>query len=781
QDASFALFRDPAGTIDRWLLRAGFPDSRHALLPGLEGVLALLLVLWLVRGRGDLRVSIEYPAELRGTFSVSIRQKGAARKSARPARSNPAQPAKRRSGAASRTERHLVSRETDFHRIASGRWRVTVEGFLQPPDEETVVGSHHEEQEVRVHRGETVRVDFDFRLKLCPVDVVVSWDKHRVHDAQLAWLGQPDSLRYARGGPVRMGAPRGKQTVVVGARDRVAEHSLQITSFQPLSVAIDLADRKKLLFTGCPLAVDPYLHGDIPGAARALEREGQEPVAHLLLARLHQEQGHEESAANHYAQAGKYLEAAELYRKLSQFAKSAELFERAGELVRAARMYHSAGEITKAGDAYQRAREYAKAADCFKKARDIPKWCEALERDGKPLEAARVALDHGAGGRAIRCLQLLPPGHEDYVEAANLLVDVLQQEGHLDLAIGKIEEVIRTQGADRVPLESCDRLARLLEESGHYERAIDALEIIRRRDATWPELAAGIERLRKKRQDARVKTQSQPGAAVGDGFRYEILEEIGRGGMGIVFKARDRRLGRVVALKRLPDNLRNHPKAVDLFLREARASASLNHPNIVTVHDAGQEGETFYITMELLEGYPLQQILSRKGTVGALDVARLGIQVCNGLAYAHDNKIIHRDIKTANLFFTKDRTLKIMDFGLAKMVEEVRRVSTVIGGTPCYMAPEQSLGGAVDYRADLYALGVTLFELLTGQLPFAEGDVAFHHRHTAPPNPRDLAASVPEAMAALVLDLMAKRPEQRPESALAARERLRTAMREERA
>jgi serine/threonine-protein kinase len=287
-------------------------------------------------------------------------------------------------------------------------------------------------------------------------------------------------------------------------------------------------------------------------------------------------------------------------------------------------------------------------------------------------------------------------------------------------------------------------------------------------------VASRIEALRKKRQQSSsgAAPNVQGADAFTSGFRYEILEELGRGGMGIVFKARDRRLGRVVALKRLPDNLRNHPKAVELFLREARSAAALNHPNIVTVHDAGQEGDTFYITMELLEGFPLLHILKRQKQLGPRDVAKLGIQVTRGLQYAHEQRIVHRDIKTGNLFFTRGRTLKIMDFGLAKMVEEVRRAATIIGGTPYYMAPEQSLGEAVDHRADLYALGVTFFELLTGKVPFPSGDVAYHHRHTAPPDPRERNDAVPDELAELVLEMMAKDPGERPADANAVRERL---------
>jgi serine/threonine protein kinase len=123
---------------------------------------------------------------------------------------------------------------------------------------------------------------------------------------------------------------------------------------------------------------------------------------------------------------------------------------------------------------------------------------------------------------------------------------------------------------------------------------------------------------------------------------------------------------------------------------------------------------------------------------------------------------VHRDVKTANLFLTRERVVKIMDFGLAKVVEEVRRGSTVIGGTPYYMAPEQAAGEPVDHRADLYAFGVTLFELVAGSVPFSDGDVAYHHRHTPAPDLREKVAGVPDAFAELVRRLLAKRPEDRP-------------------
>ncbi len=271
---------------------------------------------------------------------------------------------------------------------------------------------------------------------------------------------------------------------------------------------------------------------------------------------------------------------------------------------------------------------------------------------------------------------------------------------------------------------------------------METWESIRARDFHYPEATSEDRRAaprRSRSERATRATLATRRAARRRECATRLLGEIGRGGMGVVLKARDKRLGRIVALKRLPDNLRNHPTAVRLFLREARAAAALNHRNIVTLFDAGQEGDQYFLTMELLEGFPLHDVLEKRGKLSPRDAARLGAQACAGLEYAHAQGVVHRDIKTSNLFFTRDRVLKIMDFGLAKMTEEVRRAATVVGGTPYYMAPEQAAGEDVDHRADQYALGVTLFELVTGDVPFRDGDVTYHHRHTPAPDPRKAA------------------------------------------
>jgi len=749
-------------------LRAGkwTRDIEIAFLDLLLAVLFALLIINKLRGRGDVAVSIHYPADLRGTFNVRVSKRKTPISQQRFAKAMDPSRAKREASAATRFEHTMVARETHFRDLQARSYIVMVYGYLQALDGEKILATHLVEQQVRVRRGHTERLDFDFHPSECTLDLTVVWERRPVPDALVAIRGAPGSLRYARGAAARVALTQGIHVLVVGSGDRVTEHELDIASYQPINMQVDLGSRDHILFSGCPPAVEPYLHGDVTAAARILERDGQAKVAHLILARLYHERGQNETAAEHYEACGRLLEAAEIHGALNRFDRAAELFEEAGDPARAGEMWRADGQLSRAGEAYERANRLDTAVDCYREAEDVPRWTAALDRRGLPLEAAQVAIDRDDWELAIRSLQKVAHSDPNYATATNLLIGAYERVGHIDLALNRIEELVNAEGIDTAPLESCDRLARLLAENGQLDRSIAVLETMRRRSADYPNLSTRIETLRKQsNEEATTGAMSAAGDAFGEGFRYEILAELGRGGMGVVSRARDLRLGRVVALKRLPDNLRNHPKAVQLFLREARSAAALNHPNIVTIYDAGQENGTLYITMELLEGTALQEILKSRGRLTVRDTARLGIQIAKGLQYAHEHQIIHRDIKTGNLFFTSSKKVKIMDFGIAKMVQEVRRGATVIGGTPYYMAPEQSLGDAVDHRADIYSLGITLFELATGCVPFTEGDIAYHHRHTPPPDPREMIADIPAELAELILQLIAKDPADRCQTA----------------
>ncbi|MDJ0867227.1 MAG: protein kinase [Myxococcota bacterium] len=743
------------------------PEGRLAVGGGVLGLL-VLVAIWRRSGRADLVVAIEYPAELRGTFSVRLatargRYKRASRRELT---------AVLRRGASTATEHHLVGRETQFQGLLPRVWYVTVDGILQDRAGEGIVADHFEERAVRVRRRQRLRLEFDFRPDECPVSVKVLWDGQPVREAGVALRGRPYSARFSKGAPAQLQLAPGSHVLVAGADDRVAEREIEVEGGQPVSIDIDLGLAEHLLFKGCPPAVTPYLQADLNGAARALDRDGQRDVAELLLGRLHREAGQLERAARHFEGAGRPLEAAQMWAGLTEYRRAAELYEQGGDAARAAEMFRSAGDDSRAGAAFEAVGDLDAAIACYRESGEVTRWTAALALRGKPFEAAHVALEHEQRPRALDLFQQVPREDPNYGSACVELAKLLAAEGHFDLAAEKLGERIQAGCADEDLPELLSQQAQLWERADALDRALDAVEALRRRAPTWPNVASRIETIRKKISAQRVAEtagstgrQTQPAPALVREGRYEVLERIGAGGMSVVYKARDRRLGRVVALKRMPDSLRDHPEAVKLFLREAQAVASLNHRNIVTVHDVDEEDGTFFITMELLEGQPLHEIVRRHRQLGARDVARLGQQAAAGLQYAHENRIVHRDVKTANLFVTNERVVKIMDFGLAKTMERVRQVASVIGGTPFYMAPEQSAGESVDHRADVYGLGATLYELVTGAPPFTEGDVAYQHRHTPPPDPRTRAEGVPDALAELILHMLAKRPDERCASA----------------
>jgi len=247
--------------------------------------------------------------------------------------------------------------------------------------------------------------------------------------------------------------------------------------------------------------------------------------------------------------------------------------------------------------------------------------------------------------------------------------------------------------------------------------------------------------------------------------KFELIEEIGRGGMGVVFKARDKILNRDVALKFLPDEYAGNREIVDRFLKEARSVASLNHPNIVIVYEAGFYDNKVFISMEYIDGPTVKQLIEKSKMLADNIVIFISAQICRGLEYAHYKKIIHRDIKPSNVMLTKKKVAKIMDFGLAKAIEEIQKGYTVVGGTPYYMSPEQTLGGKVDHRTDIYSLGITIYEMVTGRVPFSGGDVGYHHIHTLPPKPSEFNRGINPLLESVIMKCLEKEPKNRFQSA----------------
>jgi serine/threonine-protein kinase len=256
--------------------------------------------------------------------------------------------------------------------------------------------------------------------------------------------------------------------------------------------------------------------------------------------------------------------------------------------------------------------------------------------------------------------------------------------------------------------------------------------------------------------------------------RYEIRQQLGAGGMGVVYRAFDRELLEPVAIKTLKPELLGDPTVLERFKQEIRLARRISHPNVVRTHDLGESGGIYFITMEFVEGTSLDQLIARRGALPLGVVLTIGRQLCRALEVAHGEGVVHRDIKPQNMVVDAKGFLKVMDFGIARLVEGRRPAGaglTAEGsviGTPEYMAPEQLMGQPVDGRADLYAAGAVLYECATGQRMFSGTSFAtllMKQVQEPPPDPRSIVPGLPAVFAALVLKALAKQPEDRWQSA----------------
>jgi CheY-like chemotaxis protein/RIO-like serine/threonine protein kinase len=288
------------------------------------------------------------------------------------------------------------------------------------------------------------------------------------------------------------------------------------------------------------------------------------------------------------------------------------------------------------------------------------------------------------------------------------------------------------------------------------------------------------ERVRELREDISVARTTQEIEIVLDGAslksgsrfaeRYEIVAPVGSGGMGTVYRARDLELGDEVAIKTLRPGFVSDSRAVNRFKAEIRLARRITHPNVVRTHDFGEWGGVYYLTMEFVEGITVRELIDAKGSLAAPSALAIGTQLAKSLAAAHEQGVIHRDIKPQNLLLDAAGVLKVMDFGVARLAERTSTLTEagMLLGTPLYMSPESLLAEKVDGRSDLYAVGVVLYECVTGRVPFEAGStVSLIAKLLAeePSPPEAINADVPPALSALILRLLAKKPADRVQTA----------------
>jgi tetratricopeptide (TPR) repeat protein len=512
--------------------------------------------------------------------------------------------------------------------------------------------------------------------------------------------------------------------------------------------------------------------GDLPRAADALKELGETEAAARILGEHHRDLGEIKKAAEYLEEAGDYLEAGDFYRQLEDFERAGHCYKKQAGHMQAAEMFQLSGDRALAAEAFELAERFTQAAECWALDGNSEREAQLLVKAGDCLRAGEVYHREGIDDEAITVLQRVESDDVEFARASALLGDIFRSRGQLSLAIKKLKQAIGDEALARENLEAFYSLAVVYLANNQPEEGVEIFEKILAFDYHFRDVEQRLLEARDLVQHA-APIEAQESAAAsrssavsgGQSGRYQIIGELGRGGMGIVYKAKDAALDRIVAYKVLPDSLAENPQALKNFMREAKAAAKLNHPGIVTVYDTGEQDGRYYIAMEHVDGTTLKEILRRRGVISPAGILHVVVQVSEALAYAHENRVVHRDIKSANTMWTRDKKAKIMDFGLARVQEEVRNQTTVVSGTPYYMSPEQTLGRNIDHRTDIYSLGVTIFEMATGTVPFKEGNIPYHHVHTPAPDVRDLRPELPAGLAAVVSRCMQKDPAHRFQSA----------------
>lgn len=536
-------------------------------------------------------------------------------------------------------------------------------------------------------------------------------------------------------------------------------------------------------------------------AAACYEEAGQLEMAAELYDALGDDKAATRVNAERALQERRFADAAELLEGMSEFERAADAWEKADEPGRAAILRAQDGNFEVAVEALLETGEFAAAAAMFADHGDLKRAAETAFRGGDMERAigyledlgdfvtmAKVYLSYGRRDEAKKALERITEDAPDFELgfgklAALQIEDVNTKAGYSALqrmverrinAGGPFDEAVRgwvlemvglLVGHDKTKaamacfdtLEQLSLMTPALEKKrtelgealqGSKVTAAVAIESLDSASTPAPETAP---------QRAR-KLSTHLGFPESD--RYQFIEKIGQGGNGAIYLAKDTVLDREVVIKMIINTQLPSELAKKWFFREAQVSAKLNHPNIVTVYDLSEIQGQPYIAMEYVDGVDLSDYLEDKVPLAPADALPLLRQFTDALQYAHKQNVVHRDIKLENVMITKGGTIKLMDFGLAKAIQG-GTTTMVIAGTPAYMSPEQILGSKVDHRTDIYATGVMLFFMLTGQFPFSEGNILEAHRGQAIPDPRDLVPKMRAGFENIIFHAMAKKKEER--------------------
>jgi len=507
-------------------------------------------------------------------------------------------------------------------------------------------------------------------------------------------------------------------------------------------------------------------------AAHLYQDLGETQKGKRLLAEQFREERKFHQAAQTFEEAGEYLEAAEMYERVDNQKKAGEMFFAAADYGHASEIFLHLGDHGAAAQALEKGRRFQEAANLYLKIGDLGRAGQLLEAAGDFYQAGLIYRKMGNLEESIALLQKVETTSEEYLKVSLVLGQIFVERGMVEAAKERYQRIISSKMIGPQNIEVYYQLAQIHEKGKDFDEALSLYEKILAQDIQYKDVKAKSDLLKKALTTVKKALKSEEkekatdnGLSGSPDGRYRIIKKLGQGGMGVVYQAEDSVLKRIVAYKVLPPSLKEHPAVLNSFLQEARVAAALNHPNIVTIYDTGKNARDIFITMEFVDGISLKESLEKNSNQPLSKLLEIMREICKGVAYAHSRKVIHRDIKPANVMIGKDGAVKIMDFGLAKVLSQSMADKTSVKGTPLYMSPEQILGQNVDHQSDVYSLGCSFYRMVTGRPPFIQGDVYYHHLHTQPTPPKQLNTRLPDSMNRIILRAIEKTKEKRYKSA----------------